>query len=275
MTGRPVRGLGVRGWYRRREPSPRAGPAPPGARVQQLHLVGFTTDLEGLIFSIRKGSKSGGYVIVLDEDLMTKIDEAQRLRNGAAGRPAAGDEPAPRTTATHTSPGRPAAPRLDKPPRPESALSPREIQSRLRSGSSIAQVATDAGVDEEWIARFADPVIAEQDQVAGGARRMFFTKPRRTRACDWSTTPTTPVGVRSTCTGRSGWCASRTCPGRSSSSPSGRSTSGTVSSSRGTDSRRSSPTSSRGVGAARPSSCRTRRPVRRRPRSDRRRRNRP
>jgi len=146
--------------------------------VQQLHLVGFTTDLEGLIFSIRKGSKSGGYVIVLDEDLMTKIDEAQRLRNGAAGRPAAGDEPAPRTTATHTSPGRPAAPRLDKPPRPESALSPREIQSRLRSGSSIAQVATDAGVDEEWIARFADPVIAEQDQVAGGARRMFFTKPR-------------------------------------------------------------------------------------------------
>ena len=101
--------------------------------MQQLHLVGFTTDLEGLIFSIRKGSKSGGYVIVLDEDLMTKIDEAQRLRNGAAGRPAAGDEPAPRTTATHTSPGRPPAPRLDKPPRPESALSPREIQSRLRS----------------------------------------------------------------------------------------------------------------------------------------------
>src|SRR3954463_14918429 len=52
----------------------------PGACVQQLHLVGFTTDLEGLIFSARRGSRSGDYMVVLDERLLARIEEALRLR---------------------------------------------------------------------------------------------------------------------------------------------------------------------------------------------------
>src|SRR2546423_9900615 len=47
-----------------------------GTRVQKLHLVGFTTDLDGLIFSARKGSKAGGYLIPLDKQLLATIAEA-------------------------------------------------------------------------------------------------------------------------------------------------------------------------------------------------------
>ncbi len=46
-----------------------------------------------------------------------------------------------------------------------SALSPREIQSRLRAGASIAEVAADAGVEVERISGFALPVMAERAHV--------------------------------------------------------------------------------------------------------------
>lgn len=128
--------------------------------MQQLHLVGFTTDLEGLIFSARKGAKSGGYLVLLDEKLRATVEDALRLRNGQAPDDDEGGSGPPRR------------------PRPESTLSPREIQSRLRSGSTIAEVAREAGVDEEWVSRFAVPIQAEQAQVVGRARRLAFVKPR-------------------------------------------------------------------------------------------------
>lgn len=130
--------------------------------MQQLHLVGFTTDLEGLIFSARKGAKSGGYLVLLDEKLRATVEDALRLRNGP-------------TTNDDDESGGSARPRR---PRPESTLSPREIQARLRSGSTIAEVARDAGVDEEWVSRFAVPIQAEQAQVVGRARRLAFVKSR-------------------------------------------------------------------------------------------------
>lgn len=43
-----------------------------------------------------------------------------------------------------------------------SALSPREIQARLRAGASVPEVAADAGVDVDRIAGFAIPVMAER-----------------------------------------------------------------------------------------------------------------
>lgn len=159
-----VRGGNGDGCYLRRR-GPKAGPGPPGARVQQLHLVGFTTDLEGLIFSARKGAKSGGYFVTLDDRLRATIEDALRLRNGEG---ADDDFVAPDGSTT-------ARPRR---PRPQSVLSPREIQARLRSGSSIAEVADEAGVDEEWVDRFAVPILAEQAQVVARARRLVFVKPR-------------------------------------------------------------------------------------------------
>jgi hypothetical protein len=67
----------------------------------------------------------------------------------------------------------------------ESALSPREIQTRIRSGESVADVARVAGVDRDRVERFAAPVIAEREHVAGlamtsSARRRGETSAHRT-----------------------------------------------------------------------------------------------
>jgi hypothetical protein len=67
----------------------------------------------------------------------------------------------------------------------ESALSPREIQTRIRSGESVADVARVAGVDHERVERFAAPVIAEREHIAGLAmtssvRRRGETSANRT-----------------------------------------------------------------------------------------------
>ena len=123
--------------------------------MQQLHLVGFTTDQDGLIFSARKGSKSGSYVVRLDKRLLSRIQEAQSRQEEE-------DDARGRT-------------RVE---RVESILSPREIQARLRSGRTIAQVAREAGVEEEWVARFAPPILAEQAQVISRARALTFSKQR-------------------------------------------------------------------------------------------------
>ena len=133
-----------------------------GARVQKLHLVGYTADHEGLVFSARKGAKSGGFVVALNDSLVDTISEARRLRDssheGLVG--ARGHDLEPRQ------------------PRPESLLTPREMQARIRSGRSIAEVAAEAGVDEDWVDRFAVPVIAEQGLVVERARDLTYAKPR-------------------------------------------------------------------------------------------------
>ncbi len=126
--------------------------------MQQLHLVGFTTEHDSLIFSARKGAKSGGFLVALDDALLDTIDEAGRLRNGE-------------------EPGSPSN-RRKSAPRPESALSPRDIQMRLRAGRSIANVASEAGVAEEWVMRFAVPILAEQALVIAKAQAMTFAKAR-------------------------------------------------------------------------------------------------
>ncbi|MEY2477367.1 MAG: hypothetical protein QOG87_2682, partial [Actinomycetota bacterium] len=133
------------------------------ARVQQLHLVGYTTDLDALIFSARKGAKSGSYVIPLDEAVLSKIDEALQLRNGRSGE--SHSEPRSRAKAAAA--------------RPESSLTPKQIQHRLRSGHSIAEVASEAGVDDEWVARFAAPIVAEQIQVMETAQALHLMTPRK------------------------------------------------------------------------------------------------
>ena len=51
-----------------------------------------------------------------------------------------------------------------------SALTPREIQTRIRSGDSVTEVALTAGVPPERIEAFAAPVLAEREFVAGVAQ---------------------------------------------------------------------------------------------------------
>lgn len=52
----------------------------------------------------------------------------------------------------------------------EGALSPREIQARIRAGSYVADIAHATGMDPTRIEAFAVPVIAEREFVAGLAR---------------------------------------------------------------------------------------------------------
>lgn len=130
--------------------------------MRKLHLVGLTTDRDGLIFTARKGSKSGGYIVPLDEKVLAAVAQAR----GAPSNGSPAEAPAPAVEA------------VPKRLRSESALTPREMQARLRAGRSIEEVADEAGVDTEWVARFAVPILAEQAQVVELARALVYAKPR-------------------------------------------------------------------------------------------------
>ena len=53
----------------------------------------------------------------------------------------------------------------------DSALSPREIQARVRAGATLDEVASEAGVPVEKVEPFASPVFAERAHVAGTAQQ--------------------------------------------------------------------------------------------------------
>ncbi|MDZ7673701.1 MAG: septation protein SepH [Acidimicrobiales bacterium] len=121
--------------------------------MQNLHLVGFTTDRRHLIFSARQGAKSGGYLVPVDDELLAAVDD---LAHDPARAEAEGEEP--------DEPAEAPSPPV------ESRLSVREVQARLRAGASVEDVADDAGVDVDWVERFAPPIRAEQRQVVDLAR---------------------------------------------------------------------------------------------------------
>jgi hypothetical protein len=123
----------------------------------------LTTDRDGLIFTARKGSKSGGYIVPLDKKVLAAIAAASEQVNGG---PSEGVSPKSEVDA------------VPKRLRSESALTPREMQARLRAGRTIDEVAAEAGVDTEWVARFAVPILAEQAQVVELARGQVYAKPR-------------------------------------------------------------------------------------------------
>jgi hypothetical protein len=127
--------------------------------VQKLHLVGFTTDHKSLILSARRGARSGGFVLEVDDDVAEAVAAALEV----AGEVEVVEEAALEELA---------------PPRPQSALSVRELQARLRLGHTVESVAAEAGVDVEWVARFAAPVLAEQMRVIDATRNATFHRSR-------------------------------------------------------------------------------------------------
>jgi len=141
--------------------------------VQQLHSVGVTPDLKGLVLSARKGSKSGAYTVLVDDALLAQVEqvvEQRHERNGNAADLRYGNpERAPRPSADPVAPVG----------RRESSLTPREIQARIRAGYLVSEVAAEAGVDVDWVERFAVPIIAEQSQVLERALALTYIAPRR------------------------------------------------------------------------------------------------
>jgi hypothetical protein len=101
-------------------------------------------------------------VVALDAELLNVIRDVLARRDGQRAAPA----PAP-PAARFTAPRGGEFPA--RPGREGSGLAPREIQARLRAGRSIGEVALEAGVDDEWIRRFAPPVFAEQTHVVSRA----------------------------------------------------------------------------------------------------------
>ena len=53
----------------------------------------------------------------------------------------------------------------------EAQMRPREIQSRIRGGASVEQVAAAAGIPEQRVERYAYPVLLERAQIAEMAQR--------------------------------------------------------------------------------------------------------
>ncbi|HWC10470.1 MAG TPA: septation protein SepH, partial [Acidimicrobiales bacterium] len=136
--------------------------------MRKLHLVGFTSDRKGLIYSARRGSKSGGFLVPIEDSLLARIEEVTRGPDGEEGGASLSPQPMPAP-----APGAPGRPRS------QSALTPREMQTRLRAGRTIAEVAAEAKADPEWVERFAIPILAEQTQMVELARSLTYAKPRR------------------------------------------------------------------------------------------------
>jgi len=120
----------------------------------------MTRDLDGLIFSVRKGSKSGSFVVPIDLALIDTLESADRLRREAD------------SVGAGLRGGRPMGPRA------ESQLTPREMQARLRAGHTVEEVAKAAGVHPEWVERFEAPVAAERSRVVETALGMTSSKAR-------------------------------------------------------------------------------------------------
>ena len=66
--------------------------------------------------------------------------------------------------------------RVSEAPERPTGITPRDIQTRIRRGESVADIASEAGVDEQRIERFAGPVLAER---AHQARRAATTVVKR------------------------------------------------------------------------------------------------
>jgi hypothetical protein len=118
--------------------------------MHDLQLVGFTTDRRGLILRSATGARRESFVVPITAELVAAITEMA----GADGEP---DE--------ELVVPEPVAEVEPVEARPTSQLSVRDIQARLRAGEPTRRVAAEAGVDEEWIERFAPPVRAEQQRI--------------------------------------------------------------------------------------------------------------
>jgi hypothetical protein len=124
--------------------------------VIELHLIGYTEDLELLVLD-RAPDGDGAYTVPVDPDLLATLEQLLEQRQAvdvevpseALAPPVALRAP---EVATHA------------------ALSPAEIQTQLRAGRSVRAVARDAGTDVAWVERWLAPILAERDRVLREAR---------------------------------------------------------------------------------------------------------
>jgi DUF3071 family protein len=122
--------------------------------MTDLRLVAVTPDRGHLVL---EDDAHQQFRVPIDERLANAL-RAPHLRDRAGS-----THPAGGTPAGTTKPGQLEIAL-------ESQLTPREIQSRIRAGRSIAEVATAAGISEDRVERYAAPVQAERAHVADQAQ---------------------------------------------------------------------------------------------------------
>src|ERR1700712_3102709 len=130
------------------------------APVRELRALGLTADGKSLVLvDLSRGADGERFRVSADERLRAA------LRSGA-----------PRAVVAQAE------------TRVESALSPKEIQARLRAGASADEVAKAAGIPVGRIQRYEAPILAERDRVVSEARRASAPGPHRN-------TPGRPLGT--------------------------------------------------------------------------------
>lgn len=105
--------------------------------MADLRLVGVHDDGEHLLLS---GPDGDNYLLPLDEALRTAVGRTSQR-----------------------------APRLNQ---PGARMTPREIQSLIRAGSSATDVADQSGLSLEQVRRYEGPVLAEREYIASQARKV-------------------------------------------------------------------------------------------------------
>src|SRR5204862_5006336 len=131
-----------------------------------------TTYINHHVLSTRKSANSGTNTVTYDDVLLAQLEQVMQQRHERNGN--APDDGPERDVRLPR--GSEHGARLG---RPESALTPREIQARIRAGYLVAEVAAEAGVDIDWVERFAVPIVAEQAQVLERALSLTYVAPRR------------------------------------------------------------------------------------------------
>jgi hypothetical protein len=177
-----------------------------GGALQKLYLVGYTSDLENLIFSRQRGVKSGGFMVPVDDRLRRTLTEIARLEQEST--PSGGEPPEAEAVpeamadaedevaAAAAEPGQEGVVQAPDRPRrrpaytePEagqptgrSRLTPKEIQQELRRGRSVLEVAKMAGTEITWVERFVGPILAEREGIVEIVRAAMISRPRLGRS---------------------------------------------------------------------------------------------
>lgn len=166
----------------------------------ELHLIGYTADLEYLVLDEDPERDRGRYRLVIDGDLFATLEEiragrlaagmdvgdAYRVEGVADGEPAAGPEDLAGVEPLAREPvaREPEEPEVIEPPprRPDARLSPAQIQNLLRRGRSVRSIAKEAGTDHEWIERWLPPIEAERRRILEAAWSRRLERPRLGRS---------------------------------------------------------------------------------------------
>jgi len=112
--------------------------------VRELHVVALSEDGRHVVLATSQDATSGEFMVASDARLAAAV-RGDLQQPGSA---------------------------------PRAPLTPRDIQSRLRSGESAEHIATSAGVPLSKIERFAGPVLSEMAKVLEAARATVVARAR-------------------------------------------------------------------------------------------------